>query len=33
MLVDTVHGPLIDEDALFEVLAKGKIRGAVLDVI
>ncbi len=32
MLVGTSRGPLIDEDALYDVLEKGKIRGAALDV-
>lgn len=32
MLINTSRGPLIEEGALFDVLAKGKIRGAALDV-
>ncbi|MCJ1455618.1 hypothetical protein MMC28_005973 [Mycoblastus sanguinarius] len=32
MLINTSRGPLIDENALFDVLDKGKIRGAALDV-
>lgn len=32
MVVNTSRGPLIDEDALFDVLDEGKIRGAALDV-
>ncbi|KAI9853081.1 MAG: hypothetical protein M1838_001582 [Thelocarpon superellum] len=31
-VVNTSRGPLIDEDALHEVLAKGRIKGAALDV-
>ena len=30
--VNTSRGPLVDEDALFDTLNKGKIRGAALDV-
>lgn len=32
LLVNTSRGPLIDEDALLDVLEKGGIRGAALDV-
>ncbi len=32
MIVNTSRGPLIDDDALFEVLEKRSIRGAALDV-
>jgi lactate dehydrogenase-like 2-hydroxyacid dehydrogenase len=31
-LINSARGPLMDEEALFEVLEKGKIRGAALDV-
>lgn len=32
LFVNTSRGPIVDEDALFEVLDQGKIRGAALDV-
>lgn len=32
MLVDTSRGPLVVEKALYDVLEKGRIRGATLDV-
>ena len=32
MIINTSRGPLIDEKALLDVLDKGKIRGAALDV-
>jgi len=32
VLVNTSRGPVVDEDALFEVLEKGGIRGAAADV-
>lgn len=32
LFVNTSRGPLVDEDALLDVLEKGKIRGAALDV-
>ncbi len=32
MIVNTSRGPLIDDDALFEILKRGSIRGAALDV-
>ena len=32
MFVNSSRGPLVDEDALYDVLEKGKIRGAALDV-
>lgn len=32
MFVNTSRGPLVDEDALYDVLEKGKILGAALDV-
>jgi glycerate dehydrogenase len=31
-VVNTSRGPLIDDDALYDVLASGKIAGAALDV-
>lgn len=31
-IVNTARGPIIDEDALIDVLDKGKIRGAAIDV-
>jgi lactate dehydrogenase-like 2-hydroxyacid dehydrogenase len=32
LFVNTSRGPLVDEDALLDVLEKGKIRGAAIDV-
>ncbi|KAF3018416.1 hypothetical protein E8E14_003354 [Neopestalotiopsis sp. 37M] len=32
LIVNTSRGPLIDQDALYNVLSQGKIRGAALDV-
>jgi len=32
LLVNTSRGPLVDEDALYDVLVKGAISGAALDV-
>jgi len=32
LFVNTSRGPLVDEDSLIEVLEKGKIRGAAVDV-
>ncbi|KAK8244089.1 D-isomer-specific 2-hydroxyacid dehydrogenase family protein [Phyllosticta capitalensis] len=32
LFINTSRGPLVEEDALYEVLDKGKIRGAAMDV-
>jgi phosphoglycerate dehydrogenase-like enzyme len=32
LFINTSRGPIVDEDALYEVLDQGKIRGAALDV-
>ena len=32
MFINTSRGPLVDEDALYDTVSKGKIRGAALDV-
>jgi phosphoglycerate dehydrogenase-like enzyme len=32
LFINTSRGPIVDEDALYEVLDQGRIRGAALDV-